>query len=164
MSVGTGSWWVVRAFELVALAVLRLRFFHASFLPSFVSVTLGGASSSQVAWRWVERPVDRYEWDQGGDSHGSLAIDAYSNGEIQRPCELNRDDSLGNQEPLAGQAGTADSEYRPDEEVRTVTTNHPIAEREGTRGRSAVLMRNVHSAAIALEEIWNTVHVGASQR
>jgi erythrin-vacuolar iron transport family protein len=30
-------------FELVALAVIRWRFFHTGFLRSFASVTLGGA-------------------------------------------------------------------------------------------------------------------------
>jgi hypothetical protein len=34
---------VVIAFELVALAVIRWRFFRTSFLRSFASVTLGGA-------------------------------------------------------------------------------------------------------------------------
>jgi len=31
------------AFELTALAVIRWRFFHTSFVGSFASVTLGGA-------------------------------------------------------------------------------------------------------------------------
>ena len=30
------------AFELTALALIRWRFFHTSFVSSFVSVTLGG--------------------------------------------------------------------------------------------------------------------------
>jgi erythrin-vacuolar iron transport family protein len=33
---------VTIAFELVALAVIRWRFFHTGFLPSFASITLGG--------------------------------------------------------------------------------------------------------------------------
>jgi erythrin-vacuolar iron transport family protein len=40
---------IVIAFELVALAVIRWRFFHTGFVRSFASVTLGGAIIAAVS-------------------------------------------------------------------------------------------------------------------
>jgi VIT1/CCC1 family predicted Fe2+/Mn2+ transporter len=40
---------VVIAFELVALAIIRWRFFHTGFVRSFASVTLGGAIIAAIS-------------------------------------------------------------------------------------------------------------------